>query len=111
MAVYSRQSLLLIATATLGLSACQSKHDKDDLGTTITVDAKDKDGKTVQVKADGETGRVAINVPGFDANVKLPKMMLNHSNFDIDGVKLYPGSKVDSVNVNADNQDASIRPQ
>ena len=104
MTVQIWKTMALVTLLSFGVSACGSKHDKDEHGTTITVDAKDHDGKSVQVKADGETGRVAINVPGFDANIKLPKVLLDHENFDIDGVKLYPGSKVDTVNVNADDR-------
>ncbi len=83
-----------------GLSACGSRDESKE-GTSVSINAKDENG-SVAIMADGKTGKVSVNLPGFNANLKLPKMMLDHSNFDLDGVKLYPESKVRSVNVDAD---------
>ena len=85
----------------IGLSACGSHDDPKD-GTSVSINAKGDEGN-VAIMADGKTGKVSVNLPGFNANLKLPKMMLDHSNFDLDGVKLYPDSKVRSVNVDADD--------
>jgi hypothetical protein len=93
--------LLCILPLTLGLVACGVGNEPDK-GTTVSIDATGKDGNKVAIKADGESGKVSLNVPGFDANVRLPKALLDDSNFDIDGVKLYPGSKVDTVDIKAD---------
>jgi hypothetical protein len=84
------------------LSACGSSEDDGKRGTDISINAKDPQGD-VAIKADGQTGKVSVNVPGFNASVSLPKVMLEDGDFDIDGVKLYPGSKVTSVNVNANS--------
>jgi hypothetical protein len=93
---------LLITLAPLSLLvACGSSEDDGTRGTDISVDAKTEDGSSVAIRADGATGKVSVNAPGFDANVSLPKVMLDNGDFDIDGVKLYPGSKVAAVNVNA----------
>ncbi len=101
-------ALLLASIAVFALSACGSRDNGED-GTNISINAKDKDG-AVAIDADGKTGQVKVQIPGFDANLKLPKMMLDHSNFDLDGVKLFPGSKVRSVVVNADKGDkAKVR--
>lgn len=86
--------------ALFGLSACGSRDDSKE-GTSVSINAKDENG-SVAIIADGKTGKVSVNLPGFNANLKLPKMMLDHSNFDLDGVKLYPDSKVRSVMVDAD---------
>jgi hypothetical protein len=93
--------LLLTVPLTLGLAAC-SIDGEPDKGTTVNIDATSRDGDKVAIKADGNTGKVSLNVPGFDANMRLPKKLLNDSNFDIDGVKLYPGSTVKTVNITAD---------
>ena len=54
-----------------------------------------------EASIDGGSGQVKIDVPGFEANIKLPKVQLDAANFDIGGVKLYPGSKVTSMNIDA----------
>lgn len=95
------RTIILPVIALSALSACGSR-DKDAEGTSVSINAKDKDGD-VAINADGKTGKVSVNLPGFNADLKLPKMMLDHSNFDLDGVKLYPESKVRSVVVNADD--------
>jgi len=95
------RTIVLPVIALSALSACGSR-DKDAEGTSVSINAKEKDGN-VAINADGKTGKVSVNLPGFNADLKLPKMMLDHSNFDLDGVKLYPESKVRSVVVNADD--------
>lgn len=87
--------------ALVGLSAC-GRHDDGKQGTSVSINAKDEDGN-VAINADGKTGQVSVNLPGFNANVSLPKILLDHSNFDMDGVKLYPGSKVRSIKIDADD--------
>lgn len=101
------RSPLLLLPLVIGLAACESQSSADGAdgnasGTNINVAAKGEKGEDVRITADGDTGRVSVNLPGFDANVRLPKVMLKDSNFDIDGVKLYPGSTVASINVQGD---------
>ena len=86
----------------IALSACHQREKSGDGGTSVSINAKDNDGSDVAIRADGDTGKVSVKIPGFEGKVTLPKVMLSSSNFEIDGVKLYPGSKVGSVNVNAD---------
>lgn len=91
---------VLPLVALIGLAACGSRDEPKE-GTSVSINAKDENG-SVAIMADGKTGKVSVNLPGFNADLKLPKMMLDHSNFDLDGVELYPDSKVRSVNVDAD---------
>ncbi len=91
------RSILISTVAVCALSACGSRDDGKD-GTNISINAKDENG-VVAINADGKTGKVDVNLPGFSANLNLPKVMLDHSNFDLDGVKLYPGSNVRGVAV------------
>lgn len=72
-------------------------------------DAKD-DGDQADNAATGNTaaqltlnnkdGSVGIKIPGFSADVRVPGMNLDKGNFDVDGIKLYPGSKIGQMNVN-----------
>lgn len=94
---------LIALPLAIGLAACGSKNEPDE-GTTISIDATSETGKKVEISADGKSGNVGFKVPGFDANIRLPKKLLDDSNFDIDGVKLYPGSTVETVNITANKQ-------
>jgi hypothetical protein len=105
------RSPLLLLPLLIGLAACESQTSADSAdanasGTNINVAAKGDKGEDIRITADGDTGKVSVNLPGFDANVRLPKVMLKDSNFDIDGVKLYPGSTVASINVQGDTSGA-----
>ena len=97
--------IFLALPLVLALPACSSE-DEPSHGTDVTIDAKTDDGSDVAIKADGSTGKVGIKIPGFDANIRLPKVLLDDANFDIDGAKLYPGSTVSTVNVKADESAA-----
>lgn len=77
------RALLLVTIAALPLAACD-------------VEKTSKDDRTVNIQA-GEDGAVAFQIPGMKGNFKLPASMMKHSNMEIDGVKMYPGSGVNSV--------------
>lgn len=68
--------------------------------------ANDADGNvTIQANTDGE---VNFNVPFVQGKIKLPEGSMHNSNFDIDGVKLMPGSSVTGVNVVAGDKGATV---
>jgi len=85
-------AILLAAT----LSAC----DGSKTGTSISINSTDSDGNVV-ASMDGNTGAVAINVPGFSGKLNLPKIHLDANDFDMNGVHLYPGSTISGMNVEA----------
>lgn len=106
------RSPLLLLPLFIGLAACGSQTSADNAdanasGTNINVAAKGDKGEDIRITADGDTGKVSVNLPGFDANVRLPKVMLKDSNFDLDGVKLYPGATVSSINIQANKTGVS----
>ena len=96
------RALVLIAPVLLLAGCGQSGSDSKD-GTAITVDAKGEGGDDVAINADGKTGDVSVKVPGFEGKMQLPNININAEDFDIDGVKLYPGSKINGMHVNADS--------
>lgn len=59
------------------------------------------DNGMVTVSANSQDGNVSVRVPGVSIDTKLPKGMLTKGDFDIDGVKLFPGSKIQTMDVNA----------
>lgn len=85
---------LVAALLALPLAACGSEH-----GTSISFS---DEGNNSTVVANGTSGQVAINVPGFQGNVTLPKIDIKAGDLDLNGVKLPPDSHVVSLNVQGD---------
>ena len=84
----------LILLPVLFLAACGAG---DGNGTTISINANDSDG-AFAATADKD-GRIAIDAPGFKGAFKLPSIKLDAGNFDLDGVKLPPGSVISAMNI------------
>lgn len=61
----------------------------------------------VTINAD-ETGHVAFNLPFVKGEVKVPSGFMHNGNFDIDGVKLMPGSQVTGFSVFARDEGANV---
>jgi hypothetical protein len=94
------RTLLIAALCALPLAACDANRDGNEAGTTISLNAHDSDGNVV-AGIDGNTGDLAINAPGFSGKIHLPKIRLDASNFDMNGVHLYPGSTISGMNIDA----------
>lgn len=78
------------------LAACGDGKE----GTSITFNASDPDGNVASA-IDGKTGKLSIDAPGFKGEISLPKLDLNDGNFEMNGVHLYPGSKISAMNIDA----------
>lgn len=91
-----RAALLLTL---LPLAAC----DGSGTGTSIKINAKSDENGNSTITTDGN-GQMAIKAPGFEGAIKLPKFHVNAENFDVNGVKLYPNSQVNELNVDADDK-------
>lgn len=61
----------------------------------------------VAISGDGN-GSVSFNLPFAKGEVALPEGMMTSANFDIDGVKLMPGSKVTGFAINAGDGGAKV---
>jgi hypothetical protein len=95
--------LLLVSvglSSVLALSAC----NRSDEGTTVSINA---DGGNVLGAVDGETGEMKIDVPGFQGSVKLPKIQIDSGDFDLNGVRLYPGSSIKNLNIVGNEKNGS----
>lgn len=65
-------------------------------GTSMSIDA----GNGV-ASVNGGTGEVTLDTPLVKGSFKLPKIQFTADNFDINGVHLYPGTKIGAMNVDA----------
>lgn len=83
------------------LAACNQAEDKKETP-EVSINAGDEKGG-VQITAGKDGGRLKIGGEGVDIDMKIPDFVDfdMKGDFDIDGVKLYPGSSVTSVNVDA----------
>lgn len=61
----------------------------------------------VAIQADGN-GEIAFNTPIAEGKLKVPGAMVGHSDFDIDGVKLMPGSTVTGFSVFAGDKASTV---
>ena len=93
---------LLAMAATLALTAC----NHPDKGTTVTINTDD--GNSI-ASVDGNSGQVKLAIPGFTGKIDLPKLQLDASNFDMNGVHLYPGSTIDTVDIGNAGKDGGVR--
>jgi len=84
----------ILASALL-LAACGSDGGGNE-GTQISIKGEDGDGFSANL---GKDGKVAVDLPGFKANIDLPSVQLDASDFKLNGVSLPEGSKITSMNV------------
>lgn len=89
--------------ALLALAAC----DRADKGTSIAITT---DNGSQVAAVDGATGEFKIDAPGFKGAFSLPRMQLDADSFDLNGVKLYPGSSITGMNIiGKEGSDGGIR--
>ena len=90
------------------LAACGSEEKKSESGTEVSINAGDEHGG-VQIKTGKDGGNIKIGGDGAAIDINIPDFVdLDiESDFDIDGVKLYPGSKVTTVNVDANDKNGA----
>ena len=90
------------------LAACgQDEKAKD--GTEISINAGDKNGGVQITSSKDGGGKVKIGGDGVDIDIDVPDFVDFDvtGDFDIDGVKLYPGSQVTTVNVDATDKNGA----
>lgn len=63
--------------------------------------------ENVTINADG-SGHIAFNLPFVEGQVKIPTSVMHNGSFDIDGVKLMPGSSVTGFSVLAQDKGATV---
>ncbi len=89
------------------LAACGQEKETTE-GTEVSINAGDEHGG-VQIKTGKDGGNIKIGGDGAAIDIGIPDFVdLNiEDDFDIDGVKLYPGSKVTKVDVDANDKNGA----
>ncbi|MFD1949738.1 hypothetical protein ACFSGX_03010 [Sphingomonas arantia] len=96
----SSPTLPLLAVAAL-LVAPLAGCDKAPQTKTTTSD------ESVSIKA--ADGRVAIDLPGFDADIRMPAIKLTPDMLKLDGMALYPGTTVAGFDVAGNTTDTGTK--
>lgn len=92
---------LMVTVAAISLAACGRSGDE---GTSVSIDAGNG-----SAAVDGATGEVTVDTPMMKGSFKLPKIQFTADNFEINGVHLYPGTKIGAMDVNADDGGGRVR--
>ena len=89
------------------LAACGQEKETTE-ATEVSINAGDEHGG-VQIKTGKDGGNIKIGGDGAAIDIDIPDFVdLNiEDDFDIDGVKLYPGSKVTKVDVDANDKNGA----
>jgi hypothetical protein len=96
------RTCLFAAALVVPLSAC----DRSGEGTSVSINA---DGGNATDVIDASSGEVKVDVPGFSGQFRMPKLQLDANDFDLNGVRLYPGSTIDTVNIGTSGKDQGLR--
>ena len=90
----NRSALFLIVPLLAGCSVHSKNPANGDDNVTINAD---------------QSGKVAFNLPFVKGEVTMPSGFMHKGNFDIDGVKLMPGSQVTGFSVFARDEGANVQ--
>ena len=91
--------LLPLAIAAIALAACDGQGGNS---TTISFSSNGSDGNVAG--AIDKDGNIKIDSDGFKADVKIPAIKLDAKDFDMNGVHLYPGSTITTMNIAAQDK-------
>jgi hypothetical protein len=89
------RALLLLPLFAAPLAACGGSGE----GTNFSIHAEGGDGNVTVATV--QNGLAEIKGPGIEGSLRLPKLQMDAADFDINGMKLYPGSTIHDFNINA----------
>jgi hypothetical protein len=102
-----RDALIAILLCGAAVAACEVKDVPKAEPAVVEAewdDSSDGAGSDVNIRADIQTGKVELKLPGgLEGTVRLPKGAGNDAKFDLDGVGHYPGARLMNVDVRSDN--------
>ena len=109
-----KNALIAILLCGVAVTACNAEREKLEEKQGVTVDAEWEGNREspglpsagVDIKADMESGRVELKLPGgLEGKVTIPGGLDRDTKFDLNGIGRYPGAKLVSVNVQASGKD------
>ena len=91
------------------LAACGQAKDKASDSPDISINADGEGGGKVRITSGKDGGNIKIGGDGVNIDLDIPDLgdMDINSDFDIDGVKLYPGSNITKMDINANGKDGA----
>ena len=100
--------LVVLALPLVALAACGG-HATEETTRTVTKDGVTTTTVTTREAGHGDTATATANTGSglsidsdkFKANLDIPGLTFGGDNFDMDGMKLYPGSTVKGMHVHA----------
>lgn len=95
-----RPILLGLAAVLAALGGCSQAEE----ATPITINAATDNG-TATVAAMDRDGRLRIDTPVLKAELKLPRIAVDAGDLDLDGMSLFPGSRIAGIAVEGDRGD------
>lgn len=89
------------------LAACGQGEEKK-AGPEVSINA-DGDGGGVRITSGKDGGKLKIDGDGVNIDLDIPDIadLDITSDFDIDGVKLFPGSTITTMDINANDKDGA----
>ncbi|MBN2970814.1 hypothetical protein JW805_02125 [Roseomonas aeriglobus] len=100
------RTLLILGSALLLVGCGSNDGANGDEGTQISIKGGDGNGFSANL---GKDGKVAVDLPGFKANIDLPKVQLDAGDFTLNGVKLPEGSKITNMDVSGNNGNGGVK--
>jgi len=93
---------LIPAALALGLAACDEHIERKEDSRNGPVTAKGEEaGTAFAARADANSGAVEVALPGAKLSLDGLGKLMGASDFELDGTKLYPGSKIETLDMRA----------
>ncbi|MEL6875688.1 MAG: hypothetical protein AAGM33_09440 [Pseudomonadota bacterium] len=90
----TKSFIAALAAAPLLLTACSASGSAD--GDTAEDNS---DTGSITIGGEGDDSKFSIRAEGFSMDVDLPTVSIDSDDFDLNNVRLYPGSKVTGMKI------------
>ncbi len=96
-----RSRIISAALPLVLLAGCDMRiGHKDEPANAATVTVGEDGNVSIEPSQGGDG--VSLSVPGFNAKINVPGLTIGDKDMDIDGLKLYPGTKMQAIDIAGD---------